>query len=119
MKAIGEIKLRDIIEILEREIADRERALALLKAICGDALKGTRGAPRKYGDIAVARVTSMIAQGQTHRAIAASLDMPLASVGNIAKRMGVRRRKGDLRGGVRTKGQVNRHRRHVALKRKG
>ncbi len=40
-------RLGDVIEALEREITDRQRALLTLKAICSDLFKGNRGAPRK------------------------------------------------------------------------
>jgi hypothetical protein len=107
----------DVIETLEREIADRQRSLALLKAICSDALKGSRGAPRKYGDVDTARVAVLIAEGQTHRAIAATLGIPVASVGTIATRLGAKRTTGSLRGGARVKGRINRNRKHRAVKR--
>ena len=116
MRVDSSTRVADVIVILEREIAERQRALALLKAICSDALKGPRGAPRKYGDVEAARVAALVAEGKTHRAIAAALDMPVASVGQIATRLGAKRT-GDKRGGPRVKGRIKQHRKHRAVAR--
>jgi hypothetical protein len=109
--------IADVIEVLEREIADRQRALALLKAICSDALKGSIGRPRKYDVADEARIAALIAEGKTHRAISAMLSIPVASIGKIASRLSAKRETGDLRGGPRVKGRINHNRKHQALKR--
>ena len=78
-------------------------------------LKSARGRPRKYDDTESAHVKALIAAGRSHREISAILKMPVPSVGNIAKRLGVKRTIGDRSGGPRTKGVINTKRRHTAL----
>jgi hypothetical protein len=97
---MNEITFADVVEILEHEIAERQKALMLLKAIYNDALKGKMGRPYKYDTSDQARVASLIAEGKTHRAVAKMLGIPITSVGKIATRMGAKR-KGNMSGGSR------------------
>ena len=60
-------------------------------------------------------VGELIAEGKSHRWIAEAFGMPIGSVGNIAKRIGAKRTKGDRSGGKRVKGVVNTGRKHRRL----
>jgi hypothetical protein len=115
VKLPSDVTLADVMRVLEQEIAERQRSLALLRAICARTLKGHNlGRPPKYGDDDVARVAGLVAEGKTHRVIADLLGMPLASISRLATRGGAKRL-GDLRGGPREHGKVNRHRTHVSV----
>lgn len=109
-------RLGDVIEALEREIADRQRALLTLKSICSEMFKGNRGAPRKYTPADVELVGALVDGGRTHRDIARLLRMPVATVGELATRIGAKR-EGNLRGGARVHGRVDTKRKHQAIKR--
>ncbi len=111
-------RLGDVIEALEREIADRQRALLTLKAICSGLFKGNQGAPRKYTPEDVELVGALVDGGHTHRDIARLLRMPVATVGELAVRIGAKR-EGNMRGGTRVHGRINTKRKHQAIKRDG
>jgi hypothetical protein len=74
-------------------------------------LVARRGRPPIYDDAAVARVAQMIQRGMTHRKIAAAMGIPVASVGNLARKAGAKRT-GERRGGSRVWGRINRLRVH-------
>jgi hypothetical protein len=74
------------------------------------------GRPRTYGDETRRTVANMILDGATHRTIAKWLDIPPASISNIAKLSGAKR-PGNLQGGPRTRGTINVQRKHVAITR--
>jgi hypothetical protein len=75
----------------------------------------SRGRPRKYGSGVTSRIEELVSEGKTHRWIAVALGIPATTVGNLAKRIGVKRTKGDRRGGKRVKGAVNANRKHKRL----
>lgn len=105
----------ELIAKLEGEIVERQKTIALLRATCSEAAKGTRGRPRTYGSEVASHVGELIAEGKSHRWIAEAFGMPIGSVGNIAKRIGAKRTKGDRSGGKRVKGVVNTGRKHKRL----
>lgn len=109
------ITVGDLIAKLEGEIQKRQKAIALLRDTCSEAMKGSRGRPRTYGSGTASRIGKLIAEGKSHRWIAEVLNMPIGSVGNIAKRIGAKRTKGDRSGGKRVKGTVNTNRKHKRL----
>lgn len=64
-----------------------------------------RGAPWKHGLSVRERVRDLITSGMSHRQVAAAVGLPTSTVGDIAKRLGVRR---DTRmGGLRIKRAVS------------
>jgi len=113
---LQDVSIGDVVSALEREIAEKQRALTALKAICADILKSNRGAPRKYSSSDVELVGALIEGGRTHRDVARLLRMPVATVGQLAARIGARR-EGNVRGGPRVRGRVDTDRKHRRVER--
>jgi DNA-binding NarL/FixJ family response regulator len=91
----GDTTLADAIAILETEIADRIRLVTGLKELCREARHPSTGysgigRPKKYPPSVEENVVALIAGGKTHRAIAAELNLPVSTVGKMAKRGGSR-----------------------------
>jgi len=62
-------------------------------------------------------IAGMIRDGVSHRAVAAETGVPKSTVGKIASRTNARRTDGELRGGPRVRGCVDRARRHRSTRR--
>ena len=113
--AAANVTVGELIARLEGEVQERQGTIALLRETCIEATKGNRGRPREYGPEDAARIGKLIAEGKTQRWIAEALNIPISSVGNLAKRVAAKRARGDRRGGKRVKGVVNKNRKHVRL----
>jgi hypothetical protein len=90
---VGEtdVTVSEVVARLEREIADRQKAVTMLRAICSEVMKGPRGRPRTHGSDVAVMIGRMVAEGRTQRVIAKELDLPISTVGRLAKRVGAKR----------------------------
>jgi CRP-like cAMP-binding protein len=89
--AAASVTVAELIAKLEGEVQERQKAIALLRSTCIEAMKGRRGRPSTYGPEMASRIGELTAKGKTQRWIAEALGIPIATVGRLAKRVGAKR----------------------------
>jgi hypothetical protein len=89
--ATASITVEELIAKLEGEIQERQKVIALLRATCFEAMKGSRGRPPTYGSEVASRIGELTAEGKTQRWIAKALGIPISTVGHLAKRVNAKR----------------------------